>query len=155
MTFDFGLRAKPRLRGPARRAVIGGVAVMAVVAGGALWAGLERERGKEAADAAAYGASGPPCPMTTAARLAVEEPRLRHTFEFGDMTLAHAFGDADCAWIRDATGRYPICRFTSPGSLEIKDGKADLLFAPGLGHPAAVLRRSGRIICLMTARDMG
>ena len=119
MTFDFGLRAKSRLRGPALKAVVGGVVVMAAVAAAAVWASLERERGKEEADARAYGASGPPCPTITPARLAMEGPHLRHRFEFGDMALAHAFGDADCAWIRDATGRYPICRFTSPGSLEL------------------------------------
>lgn len=155
MTFDYGFRGKVRWRGPARTAALAGVALIAGLAGVALWASIQRDNENNAADARAYGASGPPCPVTTPARLAVEGPRLRHTFDYGGMSLSHAFGDSDCAWIVGKGGRYPICRFTSPGSLEIRDGKTDQLFAPGIGRPAAVLRQGGQVRCLMTARDMG
>jgi hypothetical protein len=75
------------------------------------------------------------------------------------MQLSHAFGDADCAWIADhggaGLGHYPICRFTSPGSLEVKAGAQDLLFVPGPGRPAAITRQGGQVRCVLTPREAG
>lgn len=154
MTHDYGFRTKARWKGPAFGAVLAGALLAVTVAGLAGWGSLKARWAMEAADARAYGASGPPCPATTPARLKAEGPQLRTSFMFEDMTIVRAFGEADCAVIHDADGPFPICRLSSPGSIEVKSGQADLLFAPGIGHPAAILRRKGKIECLMPARDI-
>ena len=153
MTHDYGFRTKARWRGPAFLALIAGFAVMAVVGGWAAWGSLKARWAMEAKDAQAYGASGPPCPATTPERLAVEGPRLRETFMFEDITVVRAFGEADCAVIRNAGEEFPICRLSSPGSIEVRSGSEHLLFSTGIGRPAAILRRKGRIACVMPGKD--
>jgi hypothetical protein len=153
VTHDYGFRSKARWRGPAFRALIAGGLAAAAVTGWATWGSLKARWAAEAADAEAYGASGPPCPATTPERLKTEGPRLRETFMFEDMTLVRAFGQADCAVIHDKDGAFPICRLSSPGAVEVKSGTQDLLFAPGIGRPAAILRRNGKIACVMPGKD--
>ncbi|MEI9891081.1 MAG: hypothetical protein WDN45_11400 [Caulobacteraceae bacterium] len=69
------------------------------------------------------------------------------------MTVLRSFGEADCAWIAGPDGRYPICRLSSPGSIEVKTGKTDVMFAPGIGKSAAVVRRKHDVACMITPRN--
>ena len=154
-TLDYGLRTRGGLRGPAKTAMTAGVCALVAVVALTLWAGHQRRRVVETEAAAVYGAYGPPCPTATPERLPSVAPPLKYSFDYGGMTLLRSFGEADCAWIRTGDGRYPICRFNSAGALEAKDGKADLLFVPGVGRPAAVMRRRGVIICVMAQRAFG
>ncbi|MDB5459384.1 MAG: hypothetical protein JWO72_1125 [Caulobacteraceae bacterium] len=156
---DYGFRKKRRLSREMKITLAAGAAVSLAIAGYFTIASVLRDRDKNIADSRAYAASGAPCPTTTKAQLAANGPNLRHGFDFGDMHLVHAFGDADCAWIADhagaGMGRFPVCRFTSPGSLEVVVGKTDVLFAPGLGRPAAIVLDRGQVRCLLTAKEMG
>jgi hypothetical protein len=126
-THDYGFRSKARFRGPAKAALIGGAVVLAGVLAVAVGATLKTGFDREAADYTVYAAQGSPCPQTTPARLKAEGPQLRYALDFGDMTVLRAFGEADCAWISGPDGRYPICRLSSPGSIEVKAGGADVL----------------------------
>ncbi len=158
MTQDYGFRAPPRLRGWARIVLLSGCAVAFGVTAWILGAGFIRARMLNLNDVAAYGVSGPPCPQTTPARLAVEGPRLRETFQYGGMQLRHAAGEADCAWVSDDNGlgfvRVPICRFTSPGAVDVQVDGRRLLFATGIGRSATIVRRRGQVLCIMTPRSM-
>jgi hypothetical protein len=147
---------------PARIALGVGVTIIAGIVIAYVGADMSNSAARDKADQAAYGVSGPPCPTTTLAELAAIGPALQHNFEYGDLQISHAFGEADCAEIAGKGGlfgigapRVPICRFTSPGSLEVRDGQADLLFRPGLGQPAAILKQDGKVKCVMAAKEMG
>jgi hypothetical protein len=144
-------RFKRRLS-PAVISTLVGVGLMLGIAGWFLWADTMRSRLHEANDAAAYAASGPPCPTTTAAALKVTGPHPHHSFEYGDMVLSYASGDADCAWIKGQEGLQAVCKFDSPGALGVKLKAAEQLFAPGLGHSAAIVRQGDRFSCVMIPR---
>jgi hypothetical protein len=129
-----------------------GVALMLAIAGWFLWADAMRARLHESDDAAAYAASGPPCPTTTAAGLQANGPHLRHSFEYGDMVLSYASGGADCAWIKGAVGQQAVCKFDSPGALGAKLKGVQQLFAPGIGNSAALVRQGDGFSCVMIPR---
>jgi hypothetical protein len=156
---DYGFRKKRRLNREMKITLAAGAAISLAIAGYFAVATVLRDRDNNIADAKAYGPSGAPCPTVTRAQLAANGPGLRHSFDYGGMRLSHAFGDTDCAWIVDhggaGMGRFPVCRFTSPGSLEVVVGKTDVLFAPGLGQPAAIVLDKGQVRCLLTAKEMG
>ncbi len=157
MTNDYGRRGK---RGMSLQTKIGlGVGVVACLAVVGYFASASylRDRDKNVVDAQAYAASGAPCPIATREQLATNGPSLRHSFDFDDVKLSFAFGETDCAMVADhggeGLGKYPICHFTSPGSLEVVAGKSDVIFAPGLGKPAAILVHKGQISCVLTAKE--
>ena len=156
---DYGFRKKRRLSGGMKIVLVVGAVISLAIIGYFTTASLLRDREKNIADAEQYGAKGAPCPTVTKADLAVNGPNLRHDFDYGGMHLRHAFGDADCAWIVDrggaGMGRLPVCRFTSPGSLEVVIGQTDVFFRPPLGKPAAIVLDKGQARCLLTAKEMG
>jgi hypothetical protein len=129
-----------------------GAALMLAVAGGFLWADATRAKLHADDDAAAYAASGPPCPAVTSEQLQVNGPHLRHDFGYGDMVLSYAFGGADCAWIKGREGRQAVCKFDGPGSLGVRLKGAQRLFTPGIGKSAAIIRRGDRLSCVMIPR---
>ena len=129
-----------------------GVALMLAIAGWFLWADAMRARLHRSDDVAAYAASGPPCPTATAAGLAANGPHLRHNFEYGGMILSYASGAVDCAWIQGRDGQQAVCKFDSPGALGVKRKDVQQLFAPGIGHSAAIVRQGDRLSCVMIPR---
>ena len=156
MTQDYGRRSKLRLKGLALISSVVGVALVAGLAAMFAWAWLARDREHEAADLAAYSASGPPCPSVTPAQLETNGPHLRHTFQFGDAALSYAFGGADCAWIKSKGGKVTVCRFDSPGSVGAKTAAGpQALFTPGIGKHAAILIQDDKVSCVVTAKEMG
>lgn len=160
MTHDYGRRAKRKLKGPALVSSVIGIALVAGLAAWFAWAWLARDGEHEAADLAAYSASGPPCPSVTPAQLETEGPQLRHSFQFGDASvsysLSYAFGGADCAWIKSKGGKVTMCRFDSPGSVGVKTASGpQRLFTPGIGKHAAILIQDDKVSCVVTAKEMG
>jgi hypothetical protein len=152
----------PPRRAKSKLPMILSVAVVAVIGAAILMAVLRNNQAHDQADQATYGATGTPCPTTTRAELASLGPALAHHFEYDDLQLQHAFGEADCAEIAGKGGfmgigapHLPICRFSGPGSLEVRDGQTDLLFRPGIGKPAAILKEDGQVKCVMTATALG
>jgi hypothetical protein len=145
-------RRSKRPPSPAMVSTAIGVALMLAIAGWFLWADAMRARLHDSDDAAAYAASGPPCPTATAAGLAANGPHLRHSFEYGDMILSYASGAADCAWIKGQAGQQAVCKFDSPGALGVKRKGPQALFAPGLGNSAAIVRQGDRFSCVMIPR---
>jgi len=154
---DYGRRGKPKMSNSTKVGLgIGVVACLAVV-GYFAWAGFLRDRDKNMVDAKEYAASGAPCPVATRAQLASDGPSPRHSFDYEDIKWSYAFGETDCAMVADHGGaglaKFPICHFTSPGSLEIVAGKSDVIFLPGLGKPAAIMVHKGEISCVLTAKE--
>jgi hypothetical protein len=125
-----------------------GIALVLAIGGWFLWADHQRGAEHEAADAAAYAGSGPPCPRG----LTATSPQLRHSFEFGDMTLSYASGGTDCADIKDGGGQQAVCKFDSPGSLGVTYKGVQSLFSPGIGKSAMIVRQGDRVSCVMIAR---
>ncbi len=145
----------PRSKRPPSPAMIStaiGVALMLAIGGWFLWADMMRAKLHSDDDAAAYAASGPPCPAVTPVQLETNGPNLRHTFGYGDMALSYAFGGADCAWIKGAEGSQAVCKFDSPGSLGVKLKGVQLLFTPGIGKSAAIVRQGDKLSCVMIPR---
>ena len=135
--------------------IIGGVLVV-ILAAGFAYAWIARDKEHEQDDAAAYAASGPPCPSVTAAQLETNGPHLRHTFQFGESTYSYAFGGADCAWIKSKGEKVAVCRFDSPGSVGAKTAAGpQMLFTPGIGKHAATLLQGDKFSCVMPAKEMG
>lgn len=144
-------RSRRRLS-PALISTLVGVMLMLAIAGAYLWVDMKHGAARDAADLTAYAASGPPCPTAAPASLQTNGPHLRHSFDFGDMTLSYAFGGADCAWIKGREGQQAVCKFDSPGSLGAKLKGPQQLFAPGLGVSAAIVRQGDTLSCLMIPR---
>jgi len=157
MSNDYGRRGKSKMSPPTKIAVGVGVAACVAVVAYFAWASFLRDRDKNMVDAQAYAASGAPCPVATAAQLAANGPHPRHSFDFDDVKLSYAFGETDCAMVADHGGaglaKFPICHFTSPGSLEVVAGKTEAIFLPGLGKPAAIMVHQGVISCVLTAKE--
>ena len=157
---DYGFRKKRRMTGQMKLTIAGSLVLCLAIVGYFATASFLRDRDKNIADARQYGAQGTPCASTTKADLEANGPGLRHGFDFGDMHMNHAFGDADCAYIAGDGGagmsKFPVCRFTSPGSIEVAVGQTDVFFRPPLGKPAAiVLDKGDKVRCLLTAKEMG
>jgi hypothetical protein len=146
------MAGKSKLSGSQLSLIVGGVLV--VIGAGVFAAMWQANSAKHAADDyAKYATAGPPCPTRTAADLETNGPHLRHTFEFGDMSLSYSSGGADCAWIKGQDGKLAVCKFDSPGSLGVSlKGAPQILYAPGIGHSAAILFKGGQVGCVMSPR---
>jgi hypothetical protein len=157
MSMDYGHRKKRRMSSGMKMALVGGIVICLAIAGYFGSASFLNDRAHNIDDAKAYNAEGPPCPVVTHADLAANGPALRHNFDFDDIHLAYAFGETDCAMVADHGGlglaKYPICHFTSAGSLEVTVGKTDAIFRPGLGKPAAIIYRKGQVSCVLTPKE--
>jgi hypothetical protein len=141
-----------KLKGSQVSLIVGGAAVVVAAAGFAWWWQLDSAK-KAAAEYDSYAQSGPPCATRTPQDLQTNGPPLRHTFEFGDMALAYSSGGADCAWIKGQDGKLAVCKFDSPGSLGVtQKGQSQVLYAPGVGHSAAILVKGGQLSCVTTAK---
>lgn len=137
---------------PAMISALAGGALVVALGGGFLWMDQLHGKAHDDAETAAYAASGPPCPAVTPAGLETNGPHLRHSFEYGDMTLSYAFGGADCAWIKGAEGQQAVCKFDSPGSVGVKLKGPMQLFTPGVGKSAAIVRQGETLSCVMIPR---
>ena len=132
--------------------IVGGIAVLAAGAGFAVWWHSDSAK-KAAAEYESYVQSGPPCPSRTPADLQTNGPPLRHNFPFAELTLSYSSGGADCAWIKGQDGKLAVCKFDSPGSLGVtRPGKGQTLFAPGVGHSAAILLKGDQLSCVISAK---
>ncbi len=146
------MAGKSKLSGSQLSLIVGG-ALVVIGAGvfAAMW--MTNSAKHSADDYAKYATAGPPCPSRTPADLETNGPHLRHTFEFGEMSLSYSSGGADCAWIKGQDGKQAVCQFDSPGSLGVSlKGGAQLLFAPGIGHSAAILRKGDQLSCVIAPR---
>jgi hypothetical protein len=155
MTYGSGSR-KAKTSGGAKTALIVGGAVMVLVGGGLLAMSLMRANAHDQADAAAYALQGDPCPAVAVADLA---PKPHHTFEYDGLSLSRAAGEVDCAEVKGPGGfmgmgatRYPVCRFSSPGSLDVKDGAKELAFAPLVGKEVAIVKQGDQLKCVVASR---
>lgn len=147
-------RSKTKLSPAAVSSAIG-IALVAGIGGWFLWANHARTAARAAAETAAYAVSGPPCPTRTAEDLELKGPHLRHTFAFGEMALSYASGGADCAWVEGKDGKEAVCKFDSPGSLGVSvKGAPQVLYAPGIGHSAAIEQTGDKLACVITPRQM-
>ena len=140
-------RAKTRFS-PAMISTGVGLALVAAIGAGFLWMDHQRAAEHEAADSAAYAGSGPPCPQG----LTAASPPLRHSFEFGEMTLSYASGGTDCADIEGRDGPQAVCKFDSPGSLGVTYKGVQTQFAIGIGKSAMIVRQGDKISCVMIPR---
>ncbi len=50
-------------------------------------------------------------------------------------------------------GKQAVCQFDSPGSLGVSlKGAPQMLYAPGIGHSAAILRKGDQLTCVIAPR---
>lgn len=145
-------KSKAQMSG-AQLSMIGGAVVVLAVGGWFAWQWHTNDAKHAADDYAKYATAGPPCPTRTPADLETNGPHLRHTFEFGEMALSYSSGGADCAWIKGQDGKMAVCQFDSPGSLGVAlKGAPQVLYAPGIGHSAAILRKGDQLACVIAPR---
>lgn len=108
-------------------------------------------------DAKAWTITGPPCP--TEAKDVFLQPHKKgpKRVDYEDVTIFRRFGHISCAPIYENGGRgrrfYPVCQFTGPGELLVRDGKGrEWTFAPGPGQPATISMESGQAHCVMASK---
>jgi hypothetical protein len=156
-TRDFGSTGeRPRFAAAARTAwsAVAGVAVLA--AGGLVAAQHWREQQQDEAFAERWSVTGPPCPAVTAKwvqELALEQ-RTQIDFEGVDGFMAN--GAVSCVEVDYFAGRqtrpYPVCQFSAPFVLGLRVGGRPAYFEPGIGRPATVSLRNGRLSCVIGAK---
>jgi|SRR6185437_9270554 len=137
MSGDYGAVAHWRpLRGFWLAAVVAGVALGAVLA--ANWRyhrRVEREQG--------WVGAGPACATLSGAAYAARGYRTHErAMDYDGATIARQFGHVMCKDV-DTPGRFgfvthPVCQFTSPGAIRVRQGGIEAFFEPGVGHVATV-----------------
>lgn len=146
------MTATPRRRKIAPGHIAVGVCLgIGVVAAGA---GLYLRHQSQAAEAAAWAPSGPPCPTETkAAYLAADTP-ASHVFVYDDVHYARAYGLVACNEVVDRTGhslgKIAVCNFNSPTHLVVTTKAGEFHYATG-SKPASVTLAGDTPICVQAA----
>jgi hypothetical protein len=150
MTADFGVRRGAK--GPPWGMILAGVGVLLVA--GAAWYSRLSHLPAQIATAKAWTIDGTPCTEVTKAAFAAQPIKAEQVFSYDEIGMARAFGHAECNEIGDNGGRgwgtYPVCKFTSPGILQVstpKDG--DHYFVPGPGAPTTLSFAAGKVACVV------
>jgi len=72
--------------------------------------------------------------------------------------IGRAIGDGDCdvaaANGTAGLGSYDVCEFTSPAVLNVKTGRGEFFFLPGVGRKASVMTEGGIARCVMAAPNL-
>lgn len=108
-------------------------------------------------DAKAWAITGPPCPTEDRATFLQPHKKGPKRVDYEDVTFFRRFGHISCAPIYENGGRggrfYPVCQFTGPGELLVRDAKGhEWAFAPGYGQPATISMEGGAAHCVMAAK---
>jgi hypothetical protein len=122
---------------------------------GTLVLSVAEQRASLIGRADAWTVAGPPCP-----RVSAESARTfaapSETFRFQGVRFVRAYGYAVCGEItadrRWGFGqRAPVCRFNSPGKLEISTARGDFHFITGIA-PATVVIADDGPRCVLAAK---
>jgi hypothetical protein len=96
--------------------------------------------------------TGPPCPLATHSWESIALRRAPHRFDYGGMSVAFAFGAADCSPVPEDyfTGHaYSVCQFTAPGIFSVTAAGRRVTYEPGYGRRATVKLRGGQLSCVL------
>jgi hypothetical protein len=100
---------------------------------------------------AAWNIAGPPCPpLTPAGSLSAWFPR---EFTYEGVSFERRFGHVMCV-APPKTGFinpevYSVCQFTGPDTIRVTTAGKAVAFKPGVGQPATVTVRGGRVSCVL------
>lgn len=96
--------------------------------------------------------TGPPCPPLSAPLPAA--PWIPRGFTYEGVSFERRFGHVMCtappktALLTPET--YTVCQFTGPDRLRVTTTAGKVFaFKPGVGHPATVTVRDGRVSCVL------
>jgi hypothetical protein len=135
-------------------AIVGGVALLAIIAAAVLimW---RTSTQADTAEAALWSPAGPPCPVLTAAdwtALAIEHPQ---PFSYEGLKGEAEKMDITCNVIDHDGGRtvtpFPVCQFNAPFAVHVIRAKGDAYFKPGVGQSVTVSLPGGAPRCVMAA----
>jgi hypothetical protein len=122
---------------------------------GTLLLSIAEQRASLIGRADAWTAAGPPCPRVSA-QTARAYAAPTETFRFQGVEFVRGYGYAVCGEIitdrRWGIGqRMPVCRFNSPGKLEVSTSRGRFDFITGTA-PATVVIAEGAPRCVLAAR---
>lgn len=151
MSSDFGARrrAAPRRSVRAWAVILVGLSLMVAVVA----AVLAKNREQKLAEAKAWTATGPACPMLTAEDFAAGRLIAPRTFEYDGVVFGRTAGHADCNEIGakggTALGATIVCQFTGPAALTVQTRKGKFHFNPGIGKAVTVMVDKGEPRCVV------
>jgi hypothetical protein len=122
---------------------------------GALVLSVAEQRASLIARAEAWTAAGAPCPRASAAA-ARAFGDASETFRFDGVHFVRAYGYATCGEIAIDRGwalgqRAPVCRFNSPGRLEVSTPRGRFDFITGIA-PVTIVVTEGAPHCVLAAK---
>jgi hypothetical protein len=121
---------------------VAGGAIVSTLAVAALTIEYVHDRAAHIATARAWNIQGPPCPALSEAEFLAKRWTASKTFNYGDVTLGRAAGDASCSDVKEDAGKGlfndRVCQFTSPAALTVVSRSGRYYFLPGVGQPATI-----------------
>jgi len=94
------------------------IAAGVIVAGGLAFIITVSNTAKQVAEAAQWTATGEPCLALTESEFEAQKVALPYSFDYQGMTVARAFGQAECTDIHNDGGKgaetHKVCVFTAP-----------------------------------------
>jgi hypothetical protein len=130
--------------------LIGVLCILAGVAFIPLWIGVTTWSDHQALKDE-WRIAGPPCPL--AARPWPIGPIKPKRFSYRGAAFERRYGAVWCEAVPDdglfRRTSHTVCQFTSPGQLAVATAHRRILWEPGVGRPATVTLREGRIACVV------
>jgi hypothetical protein len=124
-------------------------AAVAVIVPASVVPGVLSQRDRDLRAYRSWRLTGTPC----AAAAAPDRPRK--TFVLGEASFSYQYGHLTCTRLQADGGRgarsFPVCQFTSPGTVRVESGGVAATFTPGPGRPATVHLIDGEARCVATA----
>jgi hypothetical protein len=130
-------------------AIAGGV----IVAGALAYVITTANTAQKVAEAAQWTAAGEPCLTLTKAEFDAQNIALTYSFDYQGMTVARAFGQAECTDIHDDGGKggatHSVCVFTAPGVVKATVDGQDHYFQAKFAKPVTLAYEDGKFSCVL------
>lgn len=133
-------------------ALVGPVMFLALVCAAPAWLIYETWTAQQT-ERDAWNISGPACAVIdhpTPALFGAKEPQ---TFSYGGAGFSRRFGHASCASpLADGLvpgAPYRVCQFNGPAAVAVTTPAGTTYFKPGVGNPATITIRDGKVSCVV------
>lgn len=111
-----------------------------------IWSAQQAER-------VAWNVSGPACAVVDHPAPALFGAKGPQTFSYGGASFSRRFGHASCASpLADGLipgAPYRVCQFNGPAAVAVTTSSGTTFFKPGVGSPATVTIRDGKVSCVV------
>jgi|GEM_PF-906889 len=134
---------------------VAGAVILSTLAIAGLTFEYLRDRASHIATAKEWNIQGPACPTLSQAEFQAKRWTATKTFNYDDVILGRAAGDASCSDVKQDGGKGlfndKVCQFTSPAALTVVTASRRYYFLPGVGQPATITVHNDIAKCVMAS----